>query len=188
MAAKSNVVRPTSLTKVIKRYGERLGSKFPTKSAGSVDKLSYIVRVFETRTVEVIGHIIAVEAERVQIHNLRKSGSTKTDVSFFDMADVVSIEGKKGELGRITVRRKSLIEEYKEVAVKTSGKVLQLIDANGDQVVINTAVSGVEFEITADADALASSSKKKVSKKETKKVVKKSSKKKAKRGDDDSEF
>lgn len=189
MAKSSNVVRPTSLTKVIKRYGERLGSKFPTKASGGVEKLSYIVRVFETRTVEVIGHILSVDADRVQIHNLRKSGSTKTDVSFFNMSDVVTIEGKKGELGRLTVRRKTLIEEYKDVQIKTAGKVLQLTDANGDQVVINTNIEGVDFEIAADADALASgSSKKKAAKKETKKVVKKSAKKKSKKSDDDDEF
>lgn len=189
MAKSSNVVRPTSLTKVLKRYGERLGTKFPSKSANAVDKLSYLVRVFEVRTVEVVAHILSVDAERVQVHNLRKSGSTKTDVSFFNMSDVVSIEGKKGELGRITVRRKTLIEEYKEVSVKPTGKVLQLIDANGSQVVLNTGVEGVEVEVTADADALAAgSSKKKAAKKETKKVVKKKAGKKSKKSDDDDEF
>lgn len=187
MASKSNVVRPTSLTKVIKRYGERLGAKFPVKQSGGVDKLSYIVRVFETRTVEVIGHILAVEADRVQLHNLRKSGSTKTDVSFFNMDDVVSIEGKKGELGRITVRRKTLIEEYKDVQVKTAGKVLQITDANGDQVVLNTSVANVDFEISADADALGSSKKKAVKKEAPAKKTVKKTKKKAKRSED-SEF
>lgn len=183
--AGSNVQRATSQQKIHKRYAERLGAKVSKRL--NAEKLSYTVTVHAVVPTPVVGHILKVTKETVQIHNIRKSGSQKMDVSFLPMSDIIAIEGKQDELGQVVMMREAMIEEYKNVQVKASAEgVYQITNAAGETYIINSKVAGVRVEVTADASEAASApAKKSKDAKEGKKTTKKLAKKKKKTDDDE---
>lgn len=177
----SGIVRKTALQRTRDKLSPRLGLKLPKKL--SVDSLAYTVRVMAKAPVQVSGHIISIDSNVLQMHHLRKSGSSKMDVSFFDMgSEVISVSGKKGELGHALLLRETQVEEYKNVSVKHSGNTFLLTDASGDQHLIQSS-DLVRVVVSAEADVPAGTSSKSDTK--TKKAKKLPSKKKKSRGDED---
>ncbi len=182
--ASTAITRPTPISRVHKKFGERLGLMLKKTE---VKQKAFDVRVYAMLPTEIVCHIIEVNEHNVVVHRVRKSGSSKMDFSYIPMNTVISIDGDVGKLGRVLARQEQLVTEYRGVQVKTVGGTIQITDQNKDVSVLNLSAEGIRYDISAEADA-PTAPKKSVKDKKAASAKKKPAKKANKRRNDDDDF